>query len=44
MHKNEVKPLTVWYCDDCGKPINSIEEGWVGWGTELGTVTRSKDW
>ena len=44
MHKTEVKPLTVWYCDDCGKPINSIEEGWVEWWTELVTVTSSQDW
>ncbi len=25
------KPLTIWYCDVCGKPITSPREGYVIW-------------
>lgn len=26
-------PLTIWYCDGCGKAIREMEQGVVGWRT-----------
>lgn len=30
------KPLTTWYCDHCGEPINAIDDGYVIWHSRGG--------
>ena len=35
------KPLTVWYCDTCGKPIHDHKEGRVIWQASGGMESLS---
>lgn len=34
-------PLTIWYCDVCGKPIHDQKDGYVVWQSSAGTGSPS---